>query len=109
MVWWFRRRLRPGKDAGINRSKSGISVGPWPPGATIGFGRQGTRATLGLPGAGHSCRKARYWGAQPEVRRAETLTVSPPDRPPHSKLGTVLLVVVVVASVLGALWLVDPP
>jgi len=109
MGWRYRKRFSLGKALRINFSKSGISLGLGPPGANINCGRRGTRTSLGLPGTGLSYQKATSWGARSRARRTETPAASLGDRPPRSRLGTVLLVVIVAVTVFGVLWLVNAP
>jgi hypothetical protein len=109
MGWRYRKRISLGKGLRINLSKSGVSLGLGPPGANINLGRRGMRTTVGLPGTGLSYQKTRSWGVKSSAPKPDELEPSAGILHPHTRLGKVVLVIVVAAAVFGVLWLVNAP
>jgi hypothetical protein len=54
----YRKRVRVGKSAALNFSKSGVSLSLGRPGATMNVGGGGVHSTVGIPGSGLSYRSS---------------------------------------------------
>ena len=92
MGFRFRRRIKLFPGLWLNVSKSGISTSVGGHGATVNFGKGKTTTTVGLPGTGMSYRE-----------------VTPATSSGSSVLGMAILLVLVLALVGAAAYLVSLP
>lgn len=88
MGFRFQKRIKIAPGITINLSKSGVSTSVGPRGARMTFGRGKIRTTVGIPGSGISHTQTHDSGS---------------DTEPGVSVGSVIIILIVVALVLSYL------